>query len=141
MATCNKTLQDLVTVIISTSPLPSHPSTAVIGAVLNSHKTHCPELVHCKKIVVFDGYRVSTQARLKKGNVTQAIADGYNLYRSALKQLLLADGCDQTVLNKVETSHFTMGGKRHLTQVEVRAQGSDDGRLIFIEQIRELALH
>jgi len=76
---------------------------------------------------------VSTQARLKKGNVTQAIADGYNSYKSALKKLLLVNGREQTVLDDVETSHFTMGGKRHLTQVEVRVQSTDDGRLMFVE--------
>jgi len=128
-----ETVHNLVTVIISTSPLPSHPSTIVIEAVLNSHKTHCPELVACKKIVVFDGYRVSTQARLKKGNVTQAIADGYEQYKIAVKSLLSAEEAGDVALHNVETSHFTTGGKRHLTHVTVNAQKSRDGQLMFVE--------
>lgn len=136
--TDSKEFHELVTIIISTSPLPSHPSTAVIKAVLNSHKTHCPELVKCKKIVVLDGYKINPQARLKKGSVTQTIADGYEQYRAALKQLLLADAGDSVVLNHAETSRFTMGGRRHLTQVEVKIQKSTDDLVTFIEPDKTL---
>ena len=96
MRNCNaspssQSIEKLVTVIISTSPLPSHPSTAVIDAVLQSHARFCPELVACRRIVVFDGYKVGPALRLKKGNVTDAIATGYDMYKQQLKQLICGE--------------------------------------------------
>lgn len=53
-----KSLEDLVTVIITTSPVVSHPSLRLLEETLASFK-HVPELHRCPKTIVADGTRLS----------------------------------------------------------------------------------
>ena len=124
----SSSIEQLVTVIISTSPLPSHPSTAVIDAVLQSHARFCPELVACRRVVVFDGYKIGPSLRLKKGNVTDAIAQGYEAYKGQLKQLICGD---EACLAERETQKLLIGGQRHYAELSV--QKCVDGKAVFIE--------
>ncbi len=81
----------LVTVIITTSPTPSAPSTELVEAVLASYRAHCPGLLRCRAIVVLDAYdAVVTHARLKRGRVTADEALCYEAYKANVKRLVAA---------------------------------------------------
>jgi feruloyl esterase len=80
-----------LTVIITTSPTPSAPSTELISAVLASFSKHCPELLSCKVIVVFDTYdHITPIAKFKRAQVTQKDADAFVAYKQNIKQLIIA---------------------------------------------------
>lgn len=85
-------LKDLITLIITTSPTPSAPFTDLISGVLDSFKTHCPNLLFCRVIVVFDTYdRIGECMRLKKGQVTHELAQALELYKVNVKELILKE--------------------------------------------------
>ncbi len=63
------TLSDLITVLVPTSPIPSHPSTAIIDETLAS--LTAAGLGECQAIVMFDGVRPEQEDR----------ADAYDEYR------------------------------------------------------------
>ncbi|EPE05563.1 feruloyl esterase-like protein [Ophiostoma piceae UAMH 11346] len=82
-------ISSLLTVILTTSPTPSAPSTDLVGSVLSSFEAHCPALVACSIIVVFDTYdRIGPQLRLKKGTVTAVEAAHYDTYKANVRQLV-----------------------------------------------------
>lgn len=90
MAAVYPTARSLLTIIITTSLTPSAPSTELISSVLESYRRHCPSLVKCRVIVVFDGYdRVVPEARLKKGCVTSEQANDFDLYKENVKKFIL----------------------------------------------------
>ncbi|KAL2754182.1 hypothetical protein ACRALDRAFT_2082023, partial [Sodiomyces alcalophilus JCM 7366] len=79
-----------VTVIITTSPTPSAPSTDLLSAVTASFSQHCPSLLTCPVIVIFDTFdRVSHIPRLKKGQVTPEGVQAYESYRGNVQDLIL----------------------------------------------------
>ncbi|PMD47708.1 hypothetical protein L207DRAFT_449590 [Hyaloscypha variabilis F] len=84
------TAKGLLTIIITTSVTPSAPSTELISSVLESYRRHCPSLVGCRAIVVFDGYdRVVSEPRLKKGCVTAEQAENFSLYKENVKTFII----------------------------------------------------
>ncbi|ROT34528.1 hypothetical protein SODALDRAFT_241427, partial [Sodiomyces alkalinus F11] len=79
-----------VTVVITTSPTPSAPSTDLLSAVIVSFAKYCPSLLACPVIVVFDTFdRVCEIPRLKKGQVTPEGARAYESYRGNVQELVL----------------------------------------------------
>ncbi|KAI1212113.1 uncharacterized protein F4807DRAFT_387993 [Annulohypoxylon truncatum] len=81
-----------LTVIITTSPTPSAPSTELISAILSSFRSHCSLLLSCRVIVVFDTYdRIATHARLKKGQVTPDGARTFDDYKRNVRKLILKE--------------------------------------------------
>ncbi|KAF4973097.1 hypothetical protein FSARC_528 [Fusarium sarcochroum] len=88
--TRNAPIRDLLTVIITTSPTPSAPSTELISSILDSFDRHCPALTACNVIVVFDAFdQIVPTARLKKGQVTPQQAADFNSYKKNVKDLIL----------------------------------------------------
>lgn len=84
-------ISDLVTLVITTSPTPSAPSTQLLTAVFESFRTYCPDLLTCQVIIVFDTYdSIANRTRLKKGQVTLEGAAAYELYKVNVKQLVLS---------------------------------------------------
>ncbi len=82
-------IANLLTVILTTSPTPSAPSTDLVVAVLDSFRAHCPALLACPVIVVFDTYdRIGPQLRLKRGCVTAAAAAHYDAYKASVRLLV-----------------------------------------------------
>lgn len=57
-------MKDLLTILIPTSPIPSHPSTEVIDEILSKLNEY-EELRECKKIVMIDGVHPSLEHRRK----------------------------------------------------------------------------
>ncbi|KAH8156870.1 hypothetical protein CIB48_g11373 [Xylaria polymorpha] len=81
---------ELVTLIITTSPTPSAPSTDLISDILASFKLHCEALLSCRVIVVFDTYdRIGESMRLKKGQITAEGARAVEQYKTNVKDLIL----------------------------------------------------
>lgn len=77
--------KDMLTVLITSSPAHTHPSTSLLDHVLDSFQ-EIPSLVECRKIIICDGYKIDTKARYKKGRVTQEHADSYEQYKRNLKK-------------------------------------------------------
>ena len=76
---------DKLTVLITSSPTHTHPSTCLLDRVLETFGA-VPGLMECRKIVICDGYRLDAQIRYKKGRVTQKQADSYEAYKSNLRK-------------------------------------------------------
>jgi len=84
--TCNKPLlEDLLTVIVISSPTHTNPHTVLIERVLQS-LCLVPELIPCRKLIVCDGYIVDNEERLKKGRVTKEAGENYEQYKINLKE-------------------------------------------------------
>ncbi|KAI1488600.1 hypothetical protein F5X96DRAFT_644871 [Biscogniauxia mediterranea] len=87
-------LPELITLIITTSPTPSAPSTELVEATLAGFRAHCPDLLSrgCRVVVVLDTYdRVGASARLKKGQVTPEGAALADAYRRNVRALVLRE--------------------------------------------------
>ncbi|KAI0599499.1 hypothetical protein F4775DRAFT_591289 [Biscogniauxia sp. FL1348] len=87
-------LSELITLIITTSPTPSAPSTELVEATLAGFRAHCPDLLShgCRVVVVLDTYdRVGASARLKKGQVTAEGAAQADAYRRNVRALVLRE--------------------------------------------------
>lgn len=86
-------VSSLLTVVITTSPIPSSPSADLILSVLESFRRHCPDLAATRVIVVFDTWdRVTTsKPRLKSGSASPKIADNYRVYKDNVKSLILCN--------------------------------------------------
>ncbi len=129
----------LLTLVITTSPTPSAPSTELLSGVLASFETHCAALLRCRVIVVFDTYeQVTTTPRLKKGHVTPETADKYSAYKENVKTLFLdafaGGGAAQTTPPLTETAGEAEYGSPHLTTpVPFSVTSTQDGRVRFIE--------
>lgn len=76
----DQTVADLITVIISTNPIPSMPETDHIQEALYSlHRI--PALAQCKKIIVFDGIQPLFEDRV----------ESYNKYKMNIAKLVETD--------------------------------------------------
>ncbi|KAK1675827.1 hypothetical protein BDP55DRAFT_632008 [Colletotrichum godetiae] len=85
-------VSELLTLIITTSPTPSAPSTELLDAVFKSIRLHCSDLLSCRIIVVLDTYeRIGDVPRLKKGQVTEKGAEEYEGYKDNVKKLVLRE--------------------------------------------------
>jgi|GEM_PF-3267722 len=77
----------MLSVIITTSPIKSHPSTGMIQKVITS--LHLREA--WQVIIVCDGYRVSEKTELKRGIITAKQAANYEQYIKNLEAELPAN--------------------------------------------------
>ena len=79
-----------LSVIVTTSPTPSAPSTALLSWVLRSFREHCAVLLACRLIVVLDTFdHIGPKNQLKKGVLTADGAATYDLYKDNVKALVL----------------------------------------------------
>jgi hypothetical protein len=83
-------LSSLLTVVITTSPTPSAPTTDLVSSILDSFRVHCPDLAEISVIVTFDTYdHIGPKNRLKKGTVTEEGARIFDQYKANVKDLVL----------------------------------------------------
>ncbi|KAF7587491.1 hypothetical protein BBP40_007189 [Aspergillus hancockii] len=81
-----------LTVIVTTSPTPSIPSTELLSSVLRSFHRYCPQLINARVIVVFDTFdRVGPRSRLKKGQATPEVAENYGVYKQNVRDVILRE--------------------------------------------------
>ncbi|KAI0376785.1 hypothetical protein F5Y04DRAFT_265755 [Hypomontagnella monticulosa] len=133
---------NLLTVIITTSPTPSAPSTELISAILSSFRSYCKVLLSCRIIIVFDTYdRISTHARLKKGQVTPEGARTFHLYKENVKALALRElncaGHAQDLRRGQGEAEFGYSGVE-ANSIPFSTWSTADKRIIFIEPSKRL---
>jgi hypothetical protein len=138
---------DLLTLIITTSPTPSAPSTELLSQILVSFREHCPELTRCRVILVLDTYdHVSSTARLKKGHVTAEGARQYAEYKKNAKRLILDEYAvngtehgEQDLLEEHGEAEFGSTAYAQQTNtVPLTITKTEDGRIVFIEPLQRL---
>lgn len=125
-----------LTLIITTSPTPSAPSTALLSSVLQSFRSHCKPLLKCRVIVVFDTFeRVTSASRLKKGCVTLDSIGDYDEYKENCKALFLKAYEQSTVNTKCAQSmgEAEFGSPNSTLPVSFTLTVTEDGRISFIE--------
>lgn len=138
-------ISETLTVILTTSPTPSAPTTELLDSIVASFREFCPSLVSCRVIVVFDTYdRIAPENRLKKGCVTAEGAAHFPLYKSNVEDLVLRAfagvGREQGVLVTEEGqaeygSPMTPGCPNSTTLIVKRTR---DRRVTFIEPAERL---
>ncbi|KJR89232.1 uncharacterized protein SPSK_11040 [Sporothrix schenckii 1099-18] len=139
-------IDSLLTVILTTSPTPSAPSTDLVAAVLASFRAHCPALLACPVIVVFDTYdHIGPQLRLKKGCVTPVEAANYDAYKANVKQLVgrtwggIDDGGQDAADTAIETGLAEYGSPMIADNaVPFTIMRTAGGRIAFVEPTQRL---
>ncbi|VBB79831.1 Putative protein of unknown function [Podospora comata] len=141
--------EELVTVIITTSPTPSAPSTELLEQIAASFRKHCASLIHCRVIVVLDTYdHVSKKPRLKKGHVTPDSAAKYADYKANAKRLILKEYSSTErpygtgdLVKAQEKAEFGSGAAAYASQdnaVVMNITTTKDGRVTFVEPVQRL---
>lgn len=114
-------ISESLTIILTTSPTPSAPSTELVESILESFRKHCPTLLVCRVVVVFDTFdKIAPANRLKKGYVTAEGAKNFPLYKENAKRLVLR------CFAGVETHQAVL-----LTEEEGRAEFGSPGTPAF----------
>ncbi|KAK3936583.1 hypothetical protein QBC46DRAFT_366819 [Diplogelasinospora grovesii] len=146
----NTPTSSLVTLIITTSPTPSAPSTELLSAIILSFRKHCPALVECPVVVVLDTYdRIAPQARLKKGQVTPEGAANFELYKQNAKDLVVQEYCCAAArsggpaavelrVSEGEAEYGSGAYLREQTNIPLTITRAEDGRVTFIEPQQRL---
>ncbi|KAK4031191.1 hypothetical protein C8A01DRAFT_42325 [Parachaetomium inaequale] len=138
---------DLLTLIITTSPTPSAPSTDLLSQILISFREHCPGLAECRVILVLDTYdHISSTARLKKGHVTAEGARKYAEYKENAKRLILQEYAssrhghrEDDLLEEYGEAEFGSTAYAQQTNtVPLTITKTEDGRIVFIEPLQRL---
>lgn len=131
---------ETLTVVLTTSPTPSAPSTELLGSILASFHQFCPSLLTCPVVVVLDTYdRIAPENRLKKGSVTADGAANFPLYKTNVQDLVLREFAgvaqDQVVLTtktgRAEYGSPMAPGDPNFTSLVVKR--TQDGQVAFIE--------
>ncbi|KAI9338846.1 hypothetical protein BDR26DRAFT_803417, partial [Obelidium mucronatum] len=68
--------------IITCSPIPSHPSPIVLKTVINSFHKYAHELLKCHLVIVFDGLKIVPESKeaSKLGHVSEVQRDNYEIF-------------------------------------------------------------
>ncbi|EFY84499.1 hypothetical protein MAC_09444 [Metarhizium acridum CQMa 102] len=135
-ASVENSTSDLLTLIITTSPTLSAPSTELLSAVLTSFRAHCAPLLNCSVIVVFDACeQITAHPRLKKGYVTPKSAQDYDAYKKNVKHLFLQEYLQSTSerTELTECCGEAEYGSPYSTPVLFTTSSTADGRVTFIE--------
>jgi hypothetical protein len=141
MAADFPTTSSLLTIIITTSVTPSAPSTELISSVQESYHHHCPSLVDCRVVVVFDSFdRVVSEARLKKGCVTSDQARDFSFYKENVKKFILEQHYEgnQTITFTQIQAGAEYGCPNDENVVNCVAAQTHDQKVTFIEPSRRL---
>ncbi|KAM0323931.1 hypothetical protein ACHAQA_008512 [Verticillium albo-atrum] len=140
-------LQRSLTLIITTSPTPSAPTTDLLSAVIASFHAHCTALLDCPVIVVFDTYdHVVEKARLKKGQVTPEGARVYDAYKENVKDLVTREFLHYTPdaapleweTRHGEAEYGSPGGRSSGHFVNVNIHSAHTRRVTFMEPEKRL---
>eukprot|EP00977_Amphora_coffeiformis_P027942 scaffold34666_cov158-Amphora_coffeaeformis.AAC.11 len=92
-------MEELLTIIVTTSPIRSHPSTELLERTFDTFGLAGEEFLNCPKVIVCDGYKqrdngkpsrkkhnISKQA-MRNGIVTEEQASNYILFKERLRKL------------------------------------------------------
>lgn len=134
---------EALTVIITTSPTPSSPSTELLNTILASFHEFCPSLLSCRVIVVFDTFdRIAAANRLKKGSVTAEGAANFPVYKENVKKLVFQQfvGKEAGHVSIIEEDGQAEFGSPCMpgNSIPFAVQRTEDKRVIFIEPSERL---
>ena len=88
-----------VTVVVCTSPIPSHPSSALLEATLESFALCTGGLQHCRTVVVCDGCTIDeSNPHSKWGRVTAAQSSDYDAFKATLRRKASSAACNIEVI-------------------------------------------
>ncbi|EGZ68252.1 hypothetical protein NEUTE2DRAFT_117947 [Neurospora tetrasperma FGSC 2509] len=137
---------DLVTVVLTTSPTPSAPSTELLSSIIASFQKHCAPLTKCRIILVLDTYdRIASDSRLKKGTVTAEGAKKFAEYKKNAKKLILDEYSrsyggaenafydDELIITEGEAEFGSVAYAQQHNAVTLTITRTKDGRITFIE--------
>lgn len=79
-------LEDILSIVIVSSPCSSHPETTLIEKSIRS-LSKFTGLDKCPIIIVLDGFIIRECDRTKKGQITNAMSEQYNAYHQRLSML------------------------------------------------------
>ncbi|CAK7272833.1 hypothetical protein SEPCBS119000_005331 [Sporothrix epigloea] len=134
-----QSIASLLTIILTTSPTPSAPGTDLVAAVLASFRAHCPALLACPVIVVFDTYdHIGPQLRLKKGCVTPVEAAHYEAYKANVKALIkdtwaASDAADEVDKEEQGLAEYGSSFRVDNCSVPFTTTRTAGGYVVFIE--------
>lgn len=107
-------LEDILTIIVTTSPIQSNPSTEVIETTFDTFLQAGADFAcKCRKVLVCDGYRVKDQKEkvsrrhtnpkqaMRNGIVTDIQAENYTKFKAALRELCANAQSDSALNNTV----------------------------------------
>jgi len=92
-------MKDLLTIVVTTSPIQSHPSTELLERTFETFRLAGDEFIKCHKVIVCDGCRVvehekvvskkhaNDRQKLRSGIATLKQADNYLVFKQALKKI------------------------------------------------------
>ncbi|OJJ82598.1 uncharacterized protein ASPGLDRAFT_129601 [Aspergillus glaucus CBS 516.65] len=137
-----QSISGLLTVIITTSPTPSSPSTDLISSVIESFRLRCPDLAATRVIVVFDTFdRIAAQNRLKSGSASPEVARNYSAYKDNVKSLVLReyvnDNDGHNLQQATATAEFGSPNDEN-NSVELAITHTRDKHVTFIEPLARL---
>lgn len=131
----SNTLPQLLTLIITTSPIPSAPSTDLLTTALDSFRQHCSSLLDINVIIVFDAHeQVTSTARLKKGYVTEKGIEDYEKYKKNCRELFIKEYGqlhNPTLTHSHGDAEF--GSPNSTTPVPYSTTSTENGRVTFID--------
>lgn len=135
-------ISDSLTVIITTSPTPSAPTTDLISSILASFRLHCPELHNVSVIITFDTFdHVAARNRLKKGTVTEEGAAIFDAYKANVKELVLDSYTPDSSsrIFTITTGKAEYGlAEQPVYTVPYTVTQTTDGKVTFIEPSQRL---
>lgn len=107
-------LDEILTIIVTTSPIQSNPSTEVIEKTFETFRMAGPEFCKCRKLLVCDGYRrvenkdvkvsrrhTNPKQAMRNGIVTDNQAENYIQFKAALRELCANASSDSPLYNTV----------------------------------------
>ena len=92
-------LRDLLTIIVTTSPIKSHPSTEMLERTFDTFEFAGEDFLNCRKVIVCDGFRqhdtgekvskkhTNAKQAMRNGIVNQEQADNYIAFKERLRKL------------------------------------------------------
>ena len=100
----SQNIMDLSIVVIS-SPSPSHPSTFLIENCLLSARASLGLPPDLPLFIILDGYKIASKARMKLGKITSDMEGTYSQYQERLPQLLQDLGFASATIHQLKKHH------------------------------------
>ena len=101
-----------LTVILTTSPIKSHPSTEIIDKTIKSFD-YINGLNSCKKFIICDGYAIIENNRYKSGKITEECASHYKEYINSITNKF----CNTTIIKRDKRYGFAENVKYALNNL------------------------
>lgn len=108
-------MDKILTVIVQTSPVPSHPSTALLQALFRSFNEHVNGIRECRIIIVADGFEEEGKGdgNLKRGKVPLDVAQRYRIFLKRIEESIINAPFGGSCIQKDGSVQLVILSKRH----------------------------